>query len=170
MIKRILIDILLVLSILMLTYTRYVDLSIMNTIPDFLLIFVVIIGLFDENDLHSILLGFIGGLCIDFMAGTTPLGFNAFLYTLIGYIAVFPSKLFNVNSVFVNIFSVTIFAVVKVMFFALLGYFFLSKDEVIGYFGKPVHIEVLYTMIVSIPIFFILRSIYNFIDSMRKHG
>ena len=86
MIKKFFVDLFLILAVVMLLYVRYINITLYGVRPDILLVFITLIALFEGDSLHSIFLGFFGGLVMDFMSGSTPLGFNAGIYLLIGYV------------------------------------------------------------------------------------
>ena len=90
-----------------LLYVRHINITVYGVRPDILLVFVTLVALFEGEGLHSIFLGFFGGLAMDFMSGSTPLGFNAGIYLLIGYAATAPHRLFNAESILASILSIT---------------------------------------------------------------
>lgn len=169
MIKRVVVDLFLICSIIFLLHTKYVNITFRNAAPDLLLIFIVLIGLFEGEGIHSILLGFFGGLAIDFMGGSSPLGFYALIYLVVGYLTVIPHKFFNVESLFVALLSLLVFFVIRIILYSITGCIFFSTEEVRGYFSQTLLIEFLYTAAVSIVMFFLFKKIYLFIDKMRKH-
>lgn len=169
MIKKFFIDLFLILSMVMLLYVRYINITIYGVRPDILLVFVTLIALFEGESLHSIFLGFFGGLAMDFMSGSTPLGFNAGIYLLIGYAATAPHRLFNAESVWASILSLTAFFAVQVILYLGFGYLFLSPEEMQGYFNISLVYKYIYTLAVSMILFPIFRSIYQFINSVKKH-
>lgn len=166
--KRIIADIFLLLSIIGLLYTKYIDISIYNGKPDLLLIFTVLLGLF-EGGYHSIIFGFAGGLVLDFVGGTTPLGFNAFIYTIIGYISIIPHKFFQIESPAVAPLIMVVFFIIKTFVFMITGYIFLSHDEIVGYMNSVLLSEGIYTVVVSIFVFIVFKSIFKFMEKLRKH-
>ncbi len=169
MIKKFFIDLFLILSMVMLLYVRYINITIYGVRPDILLVFVTLIALFEGESLHSIFLGFFGGLAMDFMSGSTPLGFNAGIYLLIGYAATAPHRLFNAESVLASILSLTAFFAVQIILYLGFGYLFLSPEEMQGYFNISLVYKYIYTLAVSMILFPIFRSIYQFINSVKKH-
>lgn len=169
MIKKFFIDLFLILSMVMLLYVRYVNITIYGVRPDILLVFVTLIALFEGESLHSIFLGFLGGLVMDFMSGSTPLGFNAGIYLLIGYAATAPHRFFNAESILASILSLTGFFAVRIILYLGFGYLFLSSEEMLGYFNISLLYKYIYTLAVSLVLFPIFRSIYQFINSVKKH-
>ncbi|MCH5150221.1 MAG: rod shape-determining protein MreD [Spirochaetales bacterium] len=169
MIKRFFIDLFLILSMVMLLYVRYINITIYGVRPDILLVFVILIALFEEENLHSIFLGFLGGMAMDFMSGSTPLGFNAGIYLLIGYAATAPHRFFNAESILALILSLTGFFAVHIILYLGFGYLFLSSEEMVGYFNISILYKYIYTLAISLILFPIFRSIYQFISSVKKH-
>lgn len=153
----------------MLLYVRYINITIYGVRPDILLVFVTLIALFEGESLHSIFLGFFGGLAMDFMSGSTPLGFNAGIYLLIGYAATAPHRFFNAESILASILSLTSFFAVQIILYLGFGYLFLSPEEMQGYFNMLLLYKYIYTLAVSLVLFPIFRSIYQFINSVKKH-
>ncbi len=168
MIKKLIIDALLILSIVGLLYTRYVDISLYNARPDLLLIFVTFIGLF-EGKYHSIIFGFFGGLTIDIMSGSNLLGVNALMYTLIGYLAIIPHKLFHIESFILSPIVMFIFYLLKTFIFMVLGYIFLTPNSLSVYLNTIVMGEFIYTILISIPLFFIFKNIYSFMEKLKRY-
>lgn len=169
MIKKFFIDLFLILSMVMLLYVRYINITVYGVRPDILLVFVTLIALFEGESLHSIFLGFLGGLAMDFMSGSTPLGFNACIYILIGYMATAPHRLFNTESILASILSLTGFFAIEVILYLGFGYLFLSPEEMQGHINMSLVYKYLYTLALSLILFPIFRSIYQFINSVKKH-
>lgn len=169
MIKKFFIDLFLILSMVMLLYVRYINITIYGVRPDILLVFVTLIALFEGESLHSIFLGFFGGLVMDFMSGSTPLGFNAGIYLLIGYAATAPHRFFNAESILASILSLTGFFAIYIILYLGFGYLFLSSEEMQGYINMSLLYKYMYTLAVSLVLFPIFRSIYQFINSVKKH-
>jgi len=168
LIRKLIIDALLILSIVGLLYTRYVDISLYGARPDLLLIFVTFIGLF-EGKYHSIIFGFFGGLTIDIMSGSNLLGVNALMYTLIGYIAILPHKLFHIESVILSPIVIFIFYLIKAFIYMILAYIFFTTNSLAVYFNTIFMGEFIYTILISIPVFFIFKNIYSFMEKLKRY-
>lgn len=169
MIKKFFVDLFLILFMVILLYVRHINITVYGVRPDILLVFVTLVALFEGEGLHSIFLGFFGGLAMDFMSGSTPLGFNAGIYLLIGYAATAPHRLFNAESILASILSITGFFGIYIILYLGFGYLFLSPEEMQGYFNISLVYKYVYTLAVSLILFPIFRSIYQFINSVKKH-
>lgn len=168
MIRKIFVDLLLIVSIVALLYTRYIDISIYNARPDLILIFVVFIGLF-EGKYHPIIFGFFSGLSIDFISGTVPLGFNALIYTIIGYLTILPHKFFKIEAAVISPFVIFLFYTVKTVMYMTLGYIFLNENIISAFISNILLGEFVYTLLISIPIFYVLKKIYSFMDKIKRY-
>lgn len=169
MIKKIFVDLFLILAVVMLLYVRYINITLYGVRPDILLVFITLIALFEGDSLHSIFLGFFGGLVMDFMSGSTPLGFNGGIYLLIGYVATAPHRLFNAESILASILSLTGAFAIYIVLYLGFGYLFLSPEEMQGYFNMSIVYKYIYTLAISLILFPFFRSIYQFISSVKKH-
>lgn len=169
MIKKIFVDILMISAIVGLLFTKFIDISIMNARPDLILILVLFIGMFDAG-FHPIIFGFLAGLTVDFISGASLLGFNALLYTILGYVTIIPYKIFKTDSPFSALIVLLLFFIVKIIVFMILAYIFVNVDYIARYLHTILLGELVYSLVVSIPIFYILEKIYKLNEELKKYG
>ncbi len=168
MIKNIILDFLAIVAVVVLYTTKYVSLPIYEVKPDIALILTVFIGVFGGR-YNSLFFGFACGLAIDFVDTASPLGFNALIYTIIGYLSILPNKLFQIESSLLGALIILFFFFIKSVLFLIFGYMFLDINYLIKYFNSKFGIELIYTLVVSIIIFLIFHKIYKFFESSKKH-
>ncbi len=80
-----------------------------------------------------------------------------------------PHRLFNAESVLASILSLTGFFAIQVILYLGLGYLFLSPEEMHGHVNMSLVYKYLYTLGLSLILFPIFRSIYQFISSVKNH-
>lgn len=136
--------------------------SIASVKPDFVLVFVALMGLFYGHK-TGLLIGFFSGLVID-LSGMGVFGFYTFCYTLLGVIA---------GSIQKSVFEENYLLPVIIVFFGtfimqILWYFCLWFNDyrltnyamiILFIFAKP-----LYNVVLATPMFFVLKrlkALYN---------
>ncbi len=160
MIKKIIINFILILIISVLIYSKYINIiSIKNVIPDIFFLLVLFNGLF-INPTFAMIFGFIAGLSKDIF-GINIIGFNSLIYVLIAYLTFIPKKIIDIDKVIVSSITVLIFFLIKTVLYLILGAIFLELKEIITYFKEIFIIELLYTIVFGIPIFFIYNKIFK---------
>ncbi len=164
MIKRIVINCIIIIVVTVLIYSKYINIiGIKNVIPDIFFLFVFFNGYF-INPSFGMIFGFFAGLSKDiFSLGL--LGFNSLIYLIIGYFTLIPKKLVEIDNVIVSIITVSIFFILKTIVYIILGSIFVDLKEIIIYFKEIFIIEFLYTIVISMPFFFIYKKIF---ESKRK--
>ena len=98
------------------------NLNFLPASPDFLLIIILYISL-NNGILLGETTGFCSGLMLDFLTGS-PVGFNALLRTILGFIAGFFHNVLNDSSFFLQILYGFVATLVKAFFIFLLSVFF----------------------------------------------
>ena len=115
-------SVLFILSFLFFETSILSNVSFLPVIPDFLLLFTVYVSI-QKGCLQGETIGFSSGLLIDFVS-SAPLGFNALLRTIIGFIC----GLFHLTIGTTGIFTPMIIGVVatglKVLFTYFISFFF----------------------------------------------
>ncbi|OHD07718.1 MAG: rod shape-determining protein MreD [Spirochaetes bacterium GWD1_27_9] len=158
MIKKVIINFLIIAAIIALSYTKLINfIGIYNVIPDILLILVVFNGLF-FGSMFGMVFGFCAGLAYDF--STYPLiGFYALIYLIIGVSTSVPEKKIDIEHFFVTVVLLFIFFILKALLFLVIGSIFLKPQEIYYYFKDVFVIQLLYTIGLSFPIFLIYKKI-----------
>lgn len=167
--KKFIYNILLIIFIVVLHYSNFLsNIMIYNTIFDLALIFIILYGFFDD-EIFPFVFAFSIGLVLDFVLGDKPLGYNALIYTIIGFLSTFPKRVFRVDSFFIALIFITLFSFLK-------GVISLFINSIIGvsynmsdFFMSEILFKSLYTLIVSIPFYLIYKNFYFFINKSRKH-
>jgi rod shape-determining protein MreD len=159
LIKKILINFIIIAFLIALIYSKYIRfIEIFNVLPDIFLILTVFSGIFG-GPLFAMIFGFASGLALDI--STYPLiGFYALIYTVIGY-STSLIKLFYIDNILSSSILILIFIILKSIVFLITGLIFMESDFVANYFARMFLIETLYTLIIAIPIFLIYKKIYS---------
>jgi rod shape-determining protein MreD len=159
LIKRAFINFIIVASIVALYVTNYKSfIEIRGVLPDLILIFTVLNGIFIDST-FGMFFGFFAGLSID-IASYHVLGFYSLIYTLIGY-STSITKIFNINNSVASGVFIFSLLLLKGIIFLIAGLLFLNKDFIIIYFRDRFLIEIIYTVIISFPVFLVYRKIFS---------
>ena len=162
--KRIIVHIILIIAAISVICSKYTHvIAVKGILPDLLLILTVYTGLF-HTAYFAMFFGFAAGLALDFMMFPLyPLGFNAFIYTLIGYLCFIPNKFFQIENSFISSIAIFIYFTLKSFVYFILC--ILLSVEIENTFV----IESIYTIVVSIPVFYLYYKIFQFNLSLKKH-
>jgi rod shape-determining protein MreD len=160
MLKKIIIHTLIVLFLVTLIFSNYIKVIEVNgVIPDFILILTVLNGFFIDP-IFAIIFGFFSGLAVD-ISYYPLLGFYALIYTIIGY-STSISKVIYINNSLISTILIFIFFIFKSILFLILGFFFMETEYIAAFFRPGKYfIEIIYTLLISIPFFLIYRNIYS---------
>ena len=163
MIKKILINFIIIACFIALRYSKYIKfIEVNNVLPDIFLILIVFNGIFN-GPLFAMIFGFASGLALDI--STYPLiGFYALIYSVLGY-STSLTKLFYIENPLSSSILILIFIILKSIIFLITGLMFMESDFVANYFTRMFLIETVYTLLIAIPIFLIYKKIYS---SSRK--
>ncbi len=148
MIKKIIINVLIILSIVSINYSN--SFSFIKYIPDFLLIFTVFNTIF-FGPAFGMFFGFFGGLAYDF-CGYPLIGFYSLIYCVIAYILSFTENRLDITPLFFSIIAIIIMFLIKTALYTLLGLIFYKSYEVIYYFKNIFLWQFLLTFLFSLPI------------------
>lgn len=158
--KVIILNTLVILFLVALMFTNYIKIIEVNGVfPDFILILTIFNGFFN-GPMFALIFGFFSGFAID-LSYYPLLGFYALIYTIIGY-STSISKIIYINNTLISTIFIILFFLLKSILFLVLGFFFLGTDYIINYFKPSKYfIELLYTILISIPFFLIYRNFYS---------
>ena len=160
MLKKIIINALIILFLVTLIFSNYIRIIEVNgVIPDFILILTVLNGFFNDP-IFAMIFGFFSGLAID-ISYYPLLGFYALIYTIIGY-STSVSKVIYINNSMISSILILLYFLLKSLLYLVLGFFFLESEYIAAYFRpSKFFIELIYTITISIPLFLIYRNIYS---------
>lgn len=161
--KKIIINAVLIVAVTVLLNSNFINLlAFDNNLPDIILILTVYTGFFNSA-FFAMFFGFAAGLSMDFYNMNYALGFNAFIYAIIGYLTFIPQKFFQIeNSLLASLALLTFFLIKSLI--RLLLTIFIGQE----FYGN-ILIELAYTIVVSVPIFYIYFNISKFTVSMKRH-
>ncbi|MCG8568508.1 MAG: rod shape-determining protein MreD [Spirochaetes bacterium] len=162
--NRIIINAIIIIIIAVLSSSKYVVdfVAIKGGLPDLALIFTVYTGLF-QSAYSGMIFGFIVGLALDIMLFYPLLGLNTFVYTMIGYLCFLPNKMFEVENTLLSSLVILIYFFIRTVLYFVLS-ILVGED-----FTKPVLIELIYTILLSFPIFLFYIKIYKSTISRKKN-
>ena len=160
MLKKIIVNALIILFLVTLIFSNYIKIIEVNgVIPDFILILTILNGFF-LSPIFAMIFGFFSGLAID-ISYYPLLGFYALIYTIIGYTTSI-SRIIYINNSLISSILIFIFFILKSLLFLILGFFFLELEYIAAFFRpSKFFVELIYTLIISIPFFLIYRNIYS---------
>ena len=149
-------SVLFILSFLFFESSILSNITFLPVIPDFLLLFTVYVSI-QKGSLQGESIGFSSGLLIDFISAA-PLGFNALLRTIIGFI----SGLFHLTIGTTGIFTPMIIGVVatslKVLFTYFISFFFPGVVLAYSFFSKIFLFECIFNGLLAPIMFFIFSK------------
>jgi rod shape-determining protein MreD len=161
-IKKIIINGILIIGVGALTYSRYNRFLPGDVEPDIFLILVVFNGIFNGS-FFGMIFGFFSGLMLDILSWPM-MGFYSFIYTIIGYSTALVEKRIDIENPLVSSIFITLQYLFKCIIFLFAGLIFLSQGDVANFFKNQFLIQAVYTILLAIPVFLIYRKIY----SMRR--
>lgn len=167
MIKKIVVNFIVIAIVSSLIYSKLINfIEFRGVYPDLLLILTVFVGIFNGG-YFGMIFGFFIGFALDLF--NFPLfGFYSLIYTIIGYsTSIFENKI-DVENPLVSSIIILIELFLKALLFLFIGLMFLESGIVKHYFKSKFLIEIIYTILVSIPVFLIYNKIYSSKKSKNK--
>ena len=165
MIKKIIINILIISLLITLLIFKYSDfIRIKGILPDFFLILTVFNGIFN-GPIFAMIFGFSSGIAFDLVDKYPIIGFYALIYTIIAY-STSITKIIYIDNALTATISILLFILLKCFLFLSFRFFFLNIEDISHYFKNIFLIQTLYTLIISIPIFLIFK---RFSSRPRKY-
>ena len=157
MIKRIIINILVVLSIVSISYSN--SFSFIKYMPDFLLIVTVMNSIF-FGPVFGMFFGFFAGLIYDF-CGYPLIGFYSLIYCVVGYFISITDNKLDITPIFFSMIAIIILFLLKTALYTLLGFIFYKRYEISYYFKNTFLWQFLLTFIFAFPIYLIYNTNNN---------
>lgn len=166
--RRKLILAVLILLAFVLQGTVFQTLSIASIVPNLLLILTVSFG-FMRGKKEGIFVGFFAGLLLDIMFGTV-IGFYALIYMYIGYLNGFFKRIFFPDEVKLPLALIALsdFFCNIIIFFTL--FWFRGRFSFGYYLLHTILPELVYTMVVSILLYFILLKINEKLEDIERRS
>lgn len=160
MIKKIIINLILILLISVLIHLKYINIiGIKNVIPDIFFLLIFLNGIFIDP-IFAMIFGFFAGLSKDIF-GINLIGIYSLIYVIIGYLTFIPKKIVEFDNFFVSSITIIIFFLIKTLIYLIISSLFLELKEIAIYLKEIFIIELLYTTIASIPFFYIYNKIFK---------
>ena len=158
MIKKIIVNAIVLLAIVTLQYTNIIQfIAFREVIPDILFILVLMNGIFIDP-MFAMIFGTAGGLLFDAIGGGI-VGFNGLIYATIGYLTFLPQKRVDIDNTILHILAFIVYFIMKVAVYLILGSIFMDNAELGDYLKNRMLIEAAYTLLLSIPIFHIYHKV-----------
>lgn len=168
MLRKIIASSLLLIAFILLQSTLLHYVAIDGVIPNLYLIYLVYTSFFNGG-LHGPSCGFLSGLAEDFIC-ISPLGFHSLIKTIIGALYSSFKGLIILDRVFMSSMLV-LFATVlnRFLAFGLLSFLPLSVP-VFSIFSRYFFIEIVYNMLLTPPLFFLIDRIRSKISPREYHA
>ena len=126
-------------------------------VPNLMIIITSIFG-FMEGRADGMVTGFVSGLLIDIFYGNV-LGLNALIYLLIGYANGVANRVFYPDDIKFPLLFITASDVVYLIMTYITGFLFRARFDIGYYFIHLMLPELVYTVIVSLVFYLVLRSV-----------
>lgn len=165
--RKIFVAIVIIVCFLLQT-TFFKEMAFASISPNLLIVVVSAFG-FMRGKKEGLIIGFICGLLIDIFCGSV-IGFYALLYMYIGYLNGFFRKLFYPEDIKLPMLLIggsDLMYNIAVYFFMFL---FRGKFQIIYYFFHIMLPELVYTMLVTIFLYFIILKINHKIEVIEKRS
>lgn len=156
----------LIITAIMLQSTLLQRFSIAGVVPDVSLILLIFFAN-RQGSMQGQISGFASGLIQDFLS-TAPLGFYAFIRTIIGFLYGLSKGKFFVDPILLPIILVVVGTLFKAVFTGVLGLFFIPPESMEPVFGQKLWIELGFNALVS-PFLFGLLKLFK-IFKVRNTG
>ncbi len=163
--KIIIIAILVIISFLLQT-SVFPFFQIFGVVPNIVLILVVFVAVMNGST-SAMVVGFVCGLLIDAMYGTT-LGIYAFFYMMIGYVNGYLHVLFFAEASFLPLVLVFVNDIVYHILTYIVFFVPQRKWNFLFYLKKIIVPELVYTTIVSIVLYQVFLNIYKLAKRKKK--
>ncbi len=148
--------------------TLFQTLSFASISPNLLIVVVSAFG-FMRGKKEGLWIGFFTGLLLDIFAGST-LGFYALLYMYIGYFNGFFRKMFYPEDIKLPMLLIAVSDFVCNFMIYFLLFFFRGKFQFTYYLLHIIMPELVYTMLVTIFLYFIILKINQKLESIEKRS
>ena len=157
MIRRIIISILVIISIVCINYSN--SFSFIKYMPDFLLIFTAMNSIF-FGPVFGMFFGFFAGLIYDF-CGYPLIGFYSLIYCIVGYFISVTNNKIDMTPILLSTIAIIVLFLIKTILYSLLGVIFYKSYEITHYFKNTFLWQFLLTFLFIFPIHFIYSANNN---------
>ena len=146
--------------------TMFQTLSLANISPNLLIIIVSAFG-FMRGKREGMLIGFFCGLVVDIFCGFY-IGIYALLYMYIGYLNGFFQKYFYPDDIKLPLLLIAASDLIQSIFIYLVLFLFRSRFDIGYYFSSIILPELVYTMVITIFLYFGLLKINQKLEAFEK--
>lgn len=154
--RLILLYIVFILSFLFFECSILSNLVFLPVIPDFLLLFTVYISV-QKGSLHGESVGFFSGLLLDFVSAA-PLGLNAFLRTIIGFLSGLLHLTVGTSGILTPIILGVTATFSKVFLVYVISFFFPAVELTYDFFSKIFLFECVFNGLLAPVLFYIFSK------------
>ncbi len=142
--------------------------ALWGVIPDFALIVLIYISI-KNGSTEGQLSGFLSGITADVIS-SSPLGFNVFIKTVIGFVyGVFKANIF-IDILFAPFIMAFLATLMKALLSIILSIFFANKVAAYSFFGQIIWLEALYNSVMAPFVFGLLTLIRPLIITERNRA
>ena len=146
--------------------TMFQTLSLANISPNLLIIIVSAFG-FMRGKREGMLIGFFCGLVVDIFCGFY-IGIYALLYMYIGYLNGFFQKYFYPDDIKLPLLLIAASDLIQSIFIYVVLFLFRSRFDIGYYFSSIILPELVYTMVITIFLYFGLLKINQKLEAFEK--
>lgn len=151
---------------LLIQSTLFEYIQIINVKPNTAILVIISFAIL-RGDVAGAIIGFFAGLLQDVFFGRY-IGLNAFCYMMIGYVSAKPFKDFYKENYVLPL----LLSAVSTMFYEFAiyftGFFFKGKLNIVFYLQKIILPSIMYTVLLSIPVYMIIYSLNKKIEYVEK--
>lgn len=148
--------------------TLFKHFALASVSPNLMMILTFAAG-FLRGRKEGMYVGFFSGLILDFFYGKV-IGFNALLYMVIGYVNGFFKKVYYDDDVMLPIGLVCISDLAYNFIFYIFSFLLRNRLNFIYYLIHIIIPEMIYTVVITLLIYRIMRSINKKLESFEKKG
>jgi rod shape-determining protein MreD len=167
MIKRVIINTLIISFAVLLQSTVIQHVAVYGVIPDIVLIIVLFFSLKEGSKVGE-LTGFFGGILIDFLS-LSPLGFHGFIYCVIGFLTGLTNKNISTDSILTQFLFIFSSLLLKGLLATITIVLFSIETTSLSFLSRNFFLELAYTVLVT-PLFFLFANKLYSLSHRRRAG
>lgn len=159
MIKKTLVSVLVIIIAFLLQTTVFKSIALADVVPNLLIIVTVTYG-YIRGRTHGMWIGFVCGIMLDMMYGSV-IGLYAFIYMTIGFFIGYIKKIFFTDNILLPVVLFSISDFVYCFYYFITEFLLRGRLNFFFYFLHVILPEMMYTVLVGIGFFYLIRMIDN---------
>lgn len=166
--RRVIMDAIMIIILFLLQCTVFKWLSLAHISPNLLIVLTASCG-FMHGKKEGMLVGFFSGLLLDVFFGDL-FGLYALIYMVVGYMNGFFNSIFYEVDIKLPMILITVSEFIYGIVIYLFMFLLRNRLDLPYYFVHIVLPELLYTIVITIVLYRLIRSISRFVDGIGKRG